>query len=198
MHKAIFLDRDGTLNEEVNYLKKPEEIKIFSNTVPALLTFKSLGFLNIIVTNQSGIARGFLSEEDLDVIHNQFRKLLRHENTELIDSIYYSPFHPDAVVDVYKTDSPDRKPGTGMISKAADKFNIDISESFLIGDSYTDMKCAFNAGLRSILVKTGYGYRDEKLCLENEISPEYIAEDIYDASLYVKNLFVENLNKIRN
>ncbi|MBV6479152.1 MAG: D-glycero-alpha-D-manno-heptose-1,7-bisphosphate 7-phosphatase [Ignavibacteria bacterium] len=196
MRKAIFLDRDGTINEEVNYLKHPGEIRIFPNTVKALHTFKSLGFLNIIITNQSGIARGFISENDLDKIHNEFRRLLIFDGKELIDFIYFSPYHPDGIIKKFACNNPDRKPGTGMIEKASEKFQLNLSESFLIGDSYTDIKCAANAGIKSILVKTGYGTRDEKICLEENLKPGYVADDLYDASEFVKKIVLKEINVI--
>jgi len=152
MTKAIFLDRDGTINEEVNYLRNIKDIRIFPGTTEALQKFKFLGYINIIVTNQSGIARGFLTEEELNIIHNKFRNILTSENQELIDDIFYSPFHKDGVIKKYISDSPDRKPGVGMILKAKQKHNIDISQSFFIGDSKSDMKCAENAGLKKIFI----------------------------------------------
>lgn len=194
MRKAIFLDRDGTINEEVNYLKYPGDIRIFPNAVKALHTFKSLGFLNIIITNQSGIARGYLSEDDLENIHNEFRKILKLDGKELIDFIYFSPYHPEGIVEKYRTENPDRKPGTGMIMKAAEKFNLNLNESFLIGDSYTDIKCAENAGIKSILVRTGYGTRDEKICIDENLKPEYIADDIHDASEFIRKLILKEIN----
>jgi len=189
MNRAIFLDRDGTINDDVNYLTKAEDIKIFPNTVKALQIFKGLGFLNIIVTNQSGIARGFLTENDLNNIHKEFRKLLNDHNKELIDDIFYSPYHIDGIVGQYKIDHEDRKPGTGMILKAKSKHDIDLSESFFIGDSFIDMQCAENAGLKKILVKTGwYGKRNFEKCKKENINIDYFAEDLYDASSYISEL----------
>lgn len=185
MRKAVFLDRDGTINFDVNYLTKAEDISIFPNTQEALQTFKDLGYLNIIVTNQSGIARGYLSEQDLNDIHNKFRKLLSNNNNELIDDIFYSPYHSDGIIEKFSSDHEDRKPGTGMIRKAQAKHNIDLSESFLIGDSLTDMQSAASAGLKKILVKTGYGKRDLELCKEQNLKIDFIAEDLYDASKYI-------------
>ena len=186
MTKAIFLDRDGTINEEVNYLRNIKDIRIFPGTTEALQKFKFLGYINIIVTNQSGIARGFLTEEELNIIHNKFRNILTSENQELIDDIFYSPFHKDGVIKKYISDSPDRKPGVGMILKAKQKHNIDISQSFFIGDSTSDMKCAENAGLKKILVKTGYGKDTLRECIEENIFIDYLAEDLFDASGFIE------------
>ena len=186
MTKAIFLDRDGTINEEVNYLRNIKDIRIFPGTTEALQKFKFLGYINIIVTNQSGIARGFLTDEELNIIHNKFRNILTSENQELIVYIFYSPFHKDGVIKKYINDSPDRKPGVGMILKAKQKHNIDLSKSFFIGDSTTDMKCAENAGLKKILVKTGYGKDTLHECIEENIFIDYLAEDLFDASGFIE------------
>lgn len=195
MTKAIFLDRDGTINEEVNYLTRIQEIKILPNTIKALQKFKSLGFLNIIVTNQSGIARGYLSENDLEKIHDEFKTLLKFNDKELIDDIYYSPYHIDGIVKEYKIESEDRKPNTGMIRKAQSKHKIDLKESLFIGDSFTDMKCAENMGIKRILVKTGCGEGEYKKCKEENIQLDYFADDLFDASQFVEKLcFTEQKN----
>ena len=185
MSKAIFLDRDGTINEEINYLTKPEDIRLIPNTIEALHLLKTLGFINIIITNQSGIARGYLTESDLENIHREFKVILRYSDTDLIDDIFYSPFHTEGTVGKYKTESECRKPGIGMILKAEAKHKISLSESYLIGDSYTDMKCGENAGIKKILVRTGYGSRDLERCLDEKINLEYVADDLYDASLFL-------------
>jgi D,D-heptose 1,7-bisphosphate phosphatase len=185
MSKVIFLDRDGTINEDVVYLKKTEDIKIFPNTLKALRNFKKSGFLNIIITNQSGIARGYFTEEDLEKIHTEFRKLLRDEKGDLIDDIYFSPFHKDGIIERYKKDSDDRKPNTGMVRKALSKYNISLKESFFIGDSFTDMLCAKNAGLKRILVQTGYGAKDFERCKKENLEIDYLAKDLFDASEYL-------------
>ncbi len=189
MSRAIFLDRDGTINEEVNYLKSPEDISLYPNTLKALRNFKDSGFLNIIITNQSGIARGFFTEEDLNNIHSELKKLLTDKNgIELIDDIYYSPFHEDGIVEKYRQSSDLRKPNIGMIRKAEAKHIIDLKESYFIGDSFTDMLCAENAGLKKIMVETGYGKNDILKCKTEMIGIDYVAKDLYEASEFIKNL----------
>ena len=188
MNKAIFLDRDGTINEEISYLKSPEEIKIFPNTLQALRKFKDLGFLNIIITNQSGIARGYFTEQDLQKIHVRLNELLKDNQDNLIDGIFYSPFHKEGIIEKYKRDSEDRKPETGMIRKAKQKHDIDLNESYFIGDSFTDMLCAKNAGLKKILVKTGYGENDLEKCSKENIEIDYYAKDLFDASEYINDV----------
>lgn len=190
MRKAIFLDRDGTINEEVNFLNKIDQIKFFPDTIAALQKFKTLGFLNIIITNQSGLARGLFTDNDLKIIHDEFKRLLKVNNENLIDDIFYSPFHKEGKIEKYKVDSEDRKPRIGMILKAQTKYGIILEESFLIGDSLTDMKCAKNAGLKKILVGTGYGSDDFEKCKSENIDVEYYAKDLYDASKFIENFII--------
>jgi len=192
MNKAIFLDRDGTINEEVNYLKRTEDINILPNTAEALQKFKDLGFLNIIITNQSGIARGFLNEDELNAIHDEFKKIINTETRVLIDDIFYSPYHTDGIIKKYTIESEDRKPGTGMILKARSKHNIDLGQSFFIGDSYADMKAAENAGIKKILVRTGYGKNAYDKCAEERIILDYFADDLLDASGFVESFIKKN------
>lgn len=192
MTKAIFLDRDGTINEEVNYLRNIKDIRIFPGTLEALQKFKFLGYINVIITNQSGIARGFLTEEDLGIIHNKFRNLLTAGGQEIIDDIFYSPFHKEGIIEKYKINSADRKPDIGMILKAKQKHDIDIPSSFLIGDSITDMKCAEKAGLKKILVKTGYGKDSLNECIKENIFIDYLAENLYDASGFIEKSITQN------
>ena len=184
--KAVFLDRDGTINEEVNYLTRAEDLKVFDFSHKALSIFRKLGFLNIVITNQSGIARGFLTEEELIAVHQELLSRLDQNGRPLIDSIYYSPYHPDGSVKEYSKVSSDRKPGTGLIEKAVAKFGIDLSESYFIGDSLTDMQCAANAGLKAIMVATGYGARDYGKCLEAGIAPVFFAKDLLEASEFIQ------------
>ena len=185
MNKAVFLDRDGTINEEVDYLSKVEDLILIKNVQNALLNLKNSGFLNIIVTNQSGIARGFLDLNTLENIHNELKKRLTDSSGCLIDDIFFSPYHSDGIIEEFKIDHVDRKPNTGMIVKAINKYYIDIKKSWFVGDSYTDMLCANNAGLKKILVLTGYGKKHLKSCLDNNIKPEFIAENIYEASEFI-------------
>ncbi|HRE39831.1 MAG TPA: HAD family hydrolase [Ignavibacteria bacterium] len=187
MNKAVFLDRDGTLNVEVDYLDKVEDLILIQNAEVALLNLKNSGFLNIIITNQSGIARGYFDLITLEKIHNELLKKLTVGSVTLIDDIYFSPYHSSGIIEEFKIEHEDRKPNTGMIVKAIKKHNINISESWLIGDSFTDMKCASNAGLKKILVLTGYGKKHLKMCEENNILPDFIAESILEASDYIIN-----------
>lgn len=191
MTKAIFLDRDGTINRDVGYLSRKEDIEIIPGAFEALRTFKKLGFLNIVITNQSGIARGFYTEDELKEIHDEFLRILNAEE-KLIDEIYYSPYHAEGIVEMYSVEHPTRKPGTGMIELAAEKYDIDLAKSFLIGDSLVDMQCAQNAGLKKILVLTGYGEITRKKCEEENMPLEHIADNLQQASKMVGEMLKED------
>lgn len=187
MNKAVFLDRDGTINEEVDYLKSPDELRVFPYAVEALQILKKEGFQNIIITNQSGVARGFFTEEDLKLIHEKLLSIT-NKDTKLIDGIYYSPFHSEGTVEKYKVESDLRKPRIGMILKAREEHSIDLNSSFFIGDTFTDMKTAQNAGLKKILVLTGYGAEELQKCLDADLQIDFIAKDLLDATNHIKNL----------
>lgn len=185
--KAIFLDRDGTLNEEVDYLLRKEDIKLIEGTIEALDIFKKLGFLNIIITNQSAIARGYLTLSELESIHKELMRLLRKNGNNLIDGIYFSPYHTEGIVPEFRKYSEDRKPGAGLIEKAKLKFNIEPDNSFLIGDSVSDIQCGFSAGIKTVLVLTGYGKITLKECEKEKPKLYYIAENLLDAANFIKN-----------
>lgn len=186
MNRAIFLDRDGTINREVDYLTEPGQIVLIKGAKKALKTFKELGFLNIVITNQSAIARGFLTEKKLFEIHSRFLSLLTFRSKPLIYDIFYCPFHKDGIIEQFATESFNRKPNPGLILKSAVKYNIDLSKSFLIGDSYTDMKCAEISGLKKILVLTGYGEDALVKCTKDNVKIDCVVNDIYEASKFIK------------
>lgn len=186
MNRAIFLDRDGTINKEVDYLTKIEQIVLIKGAKKALQTFKELGFLNIVITNQSAIARGFLTEEKLFELHSRLLELLTVNSETLLDDIFYCPFHKEGIVKEFSKDSFSRKPNPGLILKAAIRYNIDLRNSFLIGDSYVDMKCAENSGLKKILVLTGYGKESLLKCTDDKIKIDCVVNDLLDASKFIK------------
>jgi len=185
--KAVFFDRDGTINKEVNYLIKKEDIEFMPGLTEALVMLKEAGFLNIIITNQSAVARGLLSIEELESIHNEFFNRLNKNEKILIDDIFYSPYHIDGIVEKFKVEHRDRKPDIGLIEKATAKYNINLKESFFVGDSYTDMKCAANAKLKKIMMMTGYGKRDFKKCLDENIIIECPADNLIEAASFILN-----------
>ena len=185
MNKAVFLDRDGTLNYDVGYLSKLDNIYIFEGVVDSLKRLKDSGYLNIIITNQSGIARGYLSLSNLKTIHEKFLNILSYDGICLIDDVFFSPYHIDGLIEEYTKESDCRKPGTGMIDKAVKKHDIDISKSYFVGDSLVDMHCAKNAGLKKILVKTGYGIKAMNECSKLGVEIDFISANFSEAVSFI-------------
>jgi D-glycero-D-manno-heptose 1,7-bisphosphate phosphatase len=196
--KALFLDRDGTIIEQFPqaanreeekraYITELDQVELIPYSAEAIAGARKLGFKIIIVTNQSAIARGWLTEEKLIEIEKHMYDLLRQKVPEaIIDDSYFCPYYADGVVEKYKISSPDRKPGTGMIMKAKEKYNIDLKNSYMIGDSYTDIKCGLNAGTKTILVLTGYGKVAYKKCLDEQLKIDFIADNILEAVKYLE------------
>jgi len=155
-HPAIFVDRDGTLNVEVNYLSRPEELVLIPGAAKAISRLAQAGFCVIIITNQSAIARGIITETDLEVIHEELCRQLASEGAH-VDGIYHCPHHPEAGSPKFRIKCECRKPAPGLLLQAASEHNISLKESIMIGDNITDLQAGWNAGCRSALVLTGYG-----------------------------------------
>jgi D-glycero-D-manno-heptose 1,7-bisphosphate phosphatase len=158
--KAIFLDRDGTLLVELGYINHPSLVRPYYFTVEALRAARESGFLLIVVTNQSGVARGYITESDLAAIHGRIQDVLGSAGVPL-DAIYYCPHHPRGNLQPYRTVCDCRKPGTALGLAAARRFGVDLSRSYMIGDKETDMRFGMNLGVTSCLVRTGYGSFEE-------------------------------------
>jgi D-glycero-D-manno-heptose 1,7-bisphosphate phosphatase len=186
-NRAIFIDRDGTLNEDVGYAASPDEIDIYPWSAEAVQSINESGFKAIVVTNQSGIARGILSEEMLSRIHAKLLGDLAREGAR-IDAIYYCPHHPRIGPERYKRTCQCRKPAPGMLLQAARDHDIDLSRSFVIGDKSADMNLATNAGARGVLVLTGYG---KETLQHPEIwpcEPTAVSDNLLDAVHRIKRL----------
>ncbi len=153
---AVFLDRDGTINTEKNYLHKIEDFEFIGGVVRALKRLQGAGFLLVVVTNQSGVARGFFSIETVRRLHEHMCHLLEGEGVS-IDGIYICPHHSKNGQPPYNIECDCRKGKPGMILRAADDLGIDLSRSFMIGDKLTDIEAGVAAGCRSLHVRTGYG-----------------------------------------
>jgi D-glycero-D-manno-heptose 1,7-bisphosphate phosphatase len=152
--RALFLDRDGVVNEEVGYLHRADGVRFVDGIFSLCRTAVGLGYRLIVVTNQAGIARGYYSEADFDALMEFMRRELRVEGIEL-DAVYYCPFHPEHGVGKYKQEHEDRKPGTGMLRRGAREFGVDLSECVLVGDRCSDIGAANAAGLRQAFLITG-------------------------------------------
>lgn len=164
-NKAIFLDRDGVINEYIGELAKEKDFKLYGVAPEAIKKINGFGYLAIVITNQPGIAKGFLSEKELLRIHKKMETELGAPGVKL-DKIYYCPHHPEkgfkGEILELKIICNCRKPEIGMITKAVKDFNIDLNKSFFIGDSTADAKAAETAGVKFIGVKTGLGVKDGK------------------------------------
>ncbi|MFX1378920.1 MAG: D-glycero-beta-D-manno-heptose 1,7-bisphosphate 7-phosphatase [Promethearchaeota archaeon] len=154
--KAIFLDRDGVINREVNHLSNPDDFEFIEGSIEALKILKQKGFLLIIITNQAGIARGIFTEETLIKIHDKMIARLKQDEIEL-DEIYYCPHHPD-----FTGPCNCRKPHPGMILKAEIKYDIDLANSYFVGDTLNDIQTGKAANCKTVLVLTGYGKEEQK------------------------------------
>lgn len=190
MQKAVFLDRDGVVNREVNYLKDINQLRLLPNAATAVKKLNIAGYLTIIVANQAVVARGLISEEKLEKIHAELLRRIKRKGGK-IDAIYYCPHHPNANMKGYRIDCEDRKPNTGLIKKAVKKFGIDLRKSYLVGDQTRDVQTAKNAGIKSILVRTGYAGGDRIY----NVKPDYIADNLLDASEHIlKSDFKTQIN----
>lgn len=166
---AVFLDRDGTVMEEVHYCRDPEKVRIFPRVTEALRDLKSAGYKLVLVTNQSGIARGIISHEQYEAVHARMLELL---GEPLLDAAYMCADGPDS-------GSHRRKPNPGMLLEAAADLQLDLARSWMIGDKLVDIDCAKRAGVGPILVRTGYGSS-----LSN-VEAAHIADDVADAAHWI-------------
>jgi D-glycero-D-manno-heptose 1,7-bisphosphate phosphatase len=152
--RALFLDRDGVVNEEVGYLHRPGEVRFVDGIFSLCKAAAGLGYRLIVVTNQAGIARGYYTEEDFEALMEFMRIELRAKGVEL-DAVYCCPFHPEHGVGKYKREHEDRKPGTGMLRRGAREFGVELTESVLVGDRCSDVGAANAAGLRQAFLIRG-------------------------------------------
>ena len=177
---AIFLDRDGTMNVSKGFISKADDLELIPGTIDAIKAINKSGALAIVITNQPVIARGECSFEELHNIHNKLKTLLG-EKGAFVDDIFYCPHHPDkgfeGEVPELKFDCECRKPKTGMIEEAVKKYNIDLSKSYMVGDSTMDLETARNAGIKSVLVDTGFAGNDGKYDRSCDIE----ADNLFDA-----------------
>ncbi len=150
MNKAVFLDRDGTINVDKAYLFKPEDFVWIKGAKGAIKYAHDKGYLVIIVTNQSGVARGYFGEDDVKALHKFINDELQKINTK-IDAFYYCPHHPEASALKYKVECNCRKPKSGMILQAAKDYNIDLSSSWIFGDKERDILAGKNAGVKGAI-----------------------------------------------
>ena len=181
---AVFFDRDGTLNEEVDFLTDPGQLRLIAGAGDAVRAVNESGLPACVISNQSGIARGLISEADLVPIHEEFRAQLGARGAR-IDRIYYCPHHPTQGIDPYRVECECRKPRPGMLQQAARELELNLSRSYVIGDRIVDVQAAKNVGARGILVLTGYGITAMEECRAQGVVPDYIAPSVREAVNYV-------------
>ena len=183
---GVFLDRDGTLNEDPGYLGDPELLILYPETGKALSVLKNeLNFKLIVISNQSGIARGLITKEKVDAVNSKLNELLLKDNVQ-IDAFYYCPHHPDFSTE---EECSCRKPSPELVLRSAIDFNIDLSKSYFVGDTVSDIECGLNANLKTILVKTGYGEESFSILQKLNKIPTFVAENIFDASKFIHKDF---------
>lgn len=179
---AVFLDRDNTLIDDPEFIADPAQVRLRPGAAEAVRRLRAAGYAVVVATNQSGIARGLITEEQLEAVHQRLRGLLRQEGAEL-DAIYYCPFldGPEAVVQTYRRASEHRKPGCGMLLQAARDLNLDLGRSWMIGDRASDIEAGQRAGCRTILVALSKASVDNDAC-----SPNFRADSLREAANIVE------------
>jgi histidinol-phosphate phosphatase family protein len=177
---AVFLDRDGTLNREVDGVTNPDKLELLPGVAEAIHDLNHHGIRAVVISNQPIIAKGFCREADVQAVHNKLETLLGEQHA-FLDRIYYCPHHPEKGFEGERVDlkiaCDCRKPGIGLIQRAARDLNIDLKRSWLVGDTTTDVQTARNAGLQSILVRTGYAGKDHK----HAVAPDHVCETLGEA-----------------
>ena len=181
-NKAIFLDRDDTLIEDPGYISGPEQVKLLDGVPEALIEFSAMGYKLIVVSNQSGVARGIVTEKALAEIHDRLKQLLAEKGAHL-DAIYYCPYHPEGLVRKYRKESEDRKPNPGMLLTAADQMDIDLSCSWALGNSSRDIEAGRRVGCKTILIDSP----SHRINYEpGQPKPDYKAVNIKEAVNIIK------------
>lgn len=182
--RAVFLDRDGTVTEEVGHLHRLDQLRLIGRAVEAIRRFNEAGFQVILTTNQSVVARGYLAEPALREIHTALATMLLSGGARL-DAVYYCPHHPTEGVGAYRQVCRCRKPSPGMLQQAAADRQIDLRQSFVIGDKVSDLDAGHAVGCRTVLVRTGYGVQAEQTFAGHPFQPDHVADDLFDAARWI-------------
>jgi D-glycero-D-manno-heptose 1,7-bisphosphate phosphatase len=181
---AVFLDRDGVLIEEAHYLADAAQVRLVPGTAKAVAGLNLAGVSVVVVTNQSGVARGYFPEERVGDIHTRIDELLAAGGA-WIDRYYYCPHHPDAAVKEYRVACPCRKPQPGMLHWAAAELGLDLTHCYLIGDKISDLAAGGAAGCKTVLVRTGHGAREDVSAPAPDWNLVRVAADLADAVRYL-------------
>jgi D-glycero-D-manno-heptose 1,7-bisphosphate phosphatase len=171
--RAVFLDRDGTINVEVNYLSRVDDFELLSRAAEAIRALNQHDWRVIVITNQSGVARGYYTETTVAAIHDRMQRDLA-EAGAMIDAIYYCPHQPDDACEC-------RKPGTQLFEQAAREFTLDLAQCYCVGDKLSDLLPGRQLGCGTILVLTGHGREQAPIMAAHGFQPEAVADDLYEA-----------------
>lgn len=182
---AVFIDRDGTLTEEVGYVNHPERLRLLPRSAAAIRRLNETGIAAVVATNQAGIARGYFSEEVMHAVHERLAEQLKEAGAHL-DGLYVCPHHPTEGVAPFRADCDCRKPKPGLLLRAAHELDLDLSGSAMVGDKASDLLVARPVGARAILVLTGYGRGEwEYRRAQFPVAPDHVAADLLDAVEWV-------------
>jgi D-glycero-D-manno-heptose 1,7-bisphosphate phosphatase len=185
MNKAVFLDRDGTINEEVGYLTDLSMLRLIPGASSAIKRLNESGFKVVVVTNQSGVARGYFTESFVQETHERILQMLYDAGAH-VDGIYYCPHHPTTGNPLYTMVCDCRKPGTGLIDRAARDLTIDTSISYVVGDRWSDVELGQRAGAHTVLVRSGFATDDPgNVRLPHVKDPDFVAHDITEAADWI-------------
>ena len=168
--------------EEVDHLHDPDHVRIIQGSARAIREARKAGFIIVMVSNQSGVARGYFKEKDVEKVNERMHQLLGKAGG-YIDGFYFCPHHLDGKIKEYKVACDCRKPATGMLRKAVSDFGIDLSKSFMVGDKSIDIEMGKKAGIRTVLVRTGYG---ESELARNFVDPDFVADDLLEAVKWIR------------
>lgn len=188
---AVFIDRDGTINEEMGYINHVSRLRVLPGSADAIRRLNENGVAAVVISNQSGVARGYFPEELVKQVNARLAEILTESGARL-DGIYYCPHHPKGEVEEYRKACDCRKPKTGLIDQAVEELGLDLSRSYVVGDRHADIQIAHNAGAKGILVLTGYGRGEwENESEKWEVRPSHVCDDLAAAVDWV----LEDLNK---
>jgi histidinol-phosphate phosphatase family protein len=181
---AVFLDRDGTINEEVDFVRTPDELRLIPGAAASIRRLNEAGLPACVISNQSGVARGFYTEADLAGIHEKLERDLAAGGGRL-DRIYYCPHHPTKGLPPYDTLCECRKPAPGMLLRGSHELDIDLARSFVVGDRDVDIQVARAVGAKAVLVLTGYGRATREEIAGTDIVPDFVAADLAEAVTHI-------------
>jgi D-glycero-D-manno-heptose 1,7-bisphosphate phosphatase len=187
MRRAVFLDRDGTLIENRGYICEFSQVGFFPGAVAAVRELNRAGFLVVVVSNQSAVARGLCTEEQVALLHHELQARFKEQGAE-IAAFYFCPYLADGTVAAYRRESPWRKPEPGMLLQAARDHDLDLAASFMVGDTIDDIEAGRRAGCRTVMVRTGCGRESESRLAAGEPGPDFVADDLAAAAALIASL----------